>query len=86
MAHLIVILQIRLILVQSHLSLALKVVKLETSHVYHVDTVNFTAGLQEQLDSQPFLLGDIRMVPVVIGENLKRGSRVIIVKGVAWKT
>ncbi|KIK47159.1 hypothetical protein CY34DRAFT_9187 [Suillus luteus UH-Slu-Lm8-n1] len=44
------------------------------------------AGLQEQLDSQPFLLGDIRMVPVVIGENLKRGSRVVIVKGVAWKT
>ncbi|KAG2750741.1 hypothetical protein P692DRAFT_20831644 [Suillus brevipes Sb2] len=44
------------------------------------------AGLQEQLDSQPFLLGDIRMVPVVISENLKRGSRVVIVKGVAWKT
>lgn len=86
MVHLIVILQIRLILVLSHLSLALKVLKIETSYVYHVDTVDFAAGLQEQLDNQPFLLGDIRMVPVVIGENLKRGSRVVIVKGIAWKT
>ncbi|KAG2750742.1 hypothetical protein P692DRAFT_20402620 [Suillus brevipes Sb2] len=26
------------------------------------------------------------MVPAVIGESLKRGSRVVLVKGVAWKT
>jgi hypothetical protein len=44
------------------------------------------AGLQEQLGSRPFLLEDIGMVPVVIGKNLKRGSRVVLVKGVAWKT
>ncbi|KAG1802649.1 uncharacterized protein HD556DRAFT_1331370 [Suillus plorans] len=44
------------------------------------------AGLQERLDNRPSLVGDVGMAPVVIGENLKRGSRVILVKGVAWKT
>jgi hypothetical protein len=44
------------------------------------------AGLQEQLGNQPLLLEDAGVVPVVIGENLRRGSRVILVKGVAWKT
>jgi hypothetical protein len=78
--------QTRLILVQSRLSLALKVLGLETSCVYHIDTVNFTAGLQEQLDNRSLLLKGVEMVPVVIGESLKRGSRVVIVKGVAWKT
>ncbi|KAG1890340.1 hypothetical protein F4604DRAFT_659332 [Suillus subluteus] len=44
------------------------------------------AGLQEQPGNRPLLLEDVGMVPVVIGENLKRGSRVVLVKGVAWKT
>ncbi|KAG1881384.1 hypothetical protein C8R48DRAFT_680744 [Suillus tomentosus] len=41
---------------------------------------------QERLDNRPSLVGDVGIAPVVIGENLKRGSRVILVKGVAWKT
>ncbi|KAG2368374.1 hypothetical protein BDR07DRAFT_1478145 [Suillus spraguei] len=41
---------------------------------------------QEQLDNRPLLLGDVGMVPVVTSENLMRGSRVVLVKGVAWKT
>ncbi|KAG1828304.1 hypothetical protein DFJ58DRAFT_750904 [Suillus subalutaceus] len=44
------------------------------------------AGLQEQLGNRALLLEDIGMVPAVNGENLKRGPRVILVKGVAWKT
>jgi hypothetical protein len=44
------------------------------------------AGLQEQLDNRPFLLEDVGMAPVAIGESLKHDFRVILVKGVAWKT
>ncbi|KAG1816006.1 uncharacterized protein BJ212DRAFT_207212 [Suillus subaureus] len=44
------------------------------------------AGLREQLGNRPLLLEDVGIVPAVISENLKRGSRVILVKGVAWKT
>ncbi|KAG1753014.1 hypothetical protein EDB19DRAFT_2035562 [Suillus lakei] len=40
------------------------------------------AGLQEQPDNRPSLLEDVEM----IGENLKRGYRVVLVKGVAWRT
>jgi hypothetical protein len=54
--------------------------------IYQIDIDNLTAGLQEQLDSRPFPSEDIRVVPIVIGENLKRGSPVALVKGVAWKT
>lgn len=44
------------------------------------------AGLQEQLGNRPLLSEDAGVEPAVIGENLRRGSRVILVKGVAWKT
>ncbi|KAG1753017.1 hypothetical protein EDB19DRAFT_980918 [Suillus lakei] len=44
------------------------------------------AGPQEQPDNRPLPLEDVGMVPIVIDENLKRGSRVVLVKGVAWKT
>jgi hypothetical protein len=83
---LIIISQTQLILFQPRLSLALKVLKLETSYVYYIDTVNFTVELQEQLDNRSLLLEGVEMAPVVIGESLKHGSRVILIKGVAWKT
>ncbi|KAG2150421.1 hypothetical protein DEU56DRAFT_27566 [Suillus clintonianus] len=44
------------------------------------------AGLQEKPDNRPLLSEGHGMVPVVINENLKRGFRVALVKGVAWKT
>ncbi|KAG1870091.1 hypothetical protein DFJ58DRAFT_764610 [Suillus subalutaceus] len=43
---------------------------------------NFEAGPQEQPDNRPLLLEDVKM----IGENLTRGFRVVLVKGVAWRT
>lgn len=61
-------------------------------HEYTTDTGSISSSssievvLQEQLDNRPLLLEDIGMVPVVTSENLKRGSRVVLVKGVAWKT
>lgn len=78
--------QTRLIPVQSRLSLVSKVLELETSCVYHIDTVNFKAGLQEQLDNRSLLLEGVEMVPAVISESLKHDSRVVLIKGVAWKT
>ncbi|KAG1891540.1 uncharacterized protein F5891DRAFT_104264 [Suillus fuscotomentosus] len=44
------------------------------------------SSIEERLDNWPSLVGDVGIAPVVIGENLKRESRVILVKGVAWKT
>ncbi|KAG2043520.1 hypothetical protein BDR03DRAFT_1005548 [Suillus americanus] len=43
---------------------------------------NFESGLEEQPDNRPLLLEDVKM----IGENLTRGFRVVLVKGVAWRT
>lgn len=62
------------------------------SHEYTTDTGSISSSssievvLQQQLDNRPLLLEDVGMVPVVTSENLKRGSRVVLVKGVAWKT
>ncbi|KAG2146422.1 uncharacterized protein EDB93DRAFT_1149076 [Suillus bovinus] len=44
------------------------------------------ADLQEQLNNRPLFVKDVRTAPVLSRENLKRGSRVVLVKGVAWKT
>ncbi|KAG0706052.1 hypothetical protein DFH29DRAFT_200973 [Suillus ampliporus] len=44
------------------------------------------AGPREQTDNRTLLLEDVKMVSAVTNENLKRGSRVVLVKGVAWRT
>ncbi|KAG1751623.1 uncharacterized protein EDB91DRAFT_1298849 [Suillus paluster] len=65
---------------------ALKVLKLETSYARQIDVVNLTAGLKEQSENRTLLSEDIETVPVATNENVKRGSRVVLVKGVAWRT
>ncbi|KAG1718206.1 uncharacterized protein EDB91DRAFT_1341432 [Suillus paluster] len=44
------------------------------------------AGLQEEPDNRTLLSEDIETVPAATNENVKRGSRVVLIKGVAWRT
>jgi hypothetical protein len=72
--------KIRLILSQSRLSPTLKVLKRKMSHVCRINI--FIAELQEQPNNRPLLSEGVG----IIDENLKRGFRVVLVKGVAWRT
>jgi hypothetical protein len=77
-----IILKMRLITDPFCLSPALKVLTLETSCVCPIYHTHLTA-FQEQSTTQTSLLEGAE---TVIVQNMKSGSRVVLVKGVAWKT
>jgi hypothetical protein len=62
----------------SRLSPALKVLELETSCVCRINITHLSVGSQEQPSNRMSLLEE--------AETMTSGSRVILVKGVAWKT
>ncbi|KAG1751621.1 uncharacterized protein EDB91DRAFT_1045332 [Suillus paluster] len=50
------------------------------------DDDNNLAVVQPQPSNRTLLLEDVEMVPVVTNVNLKYGYRVVLIKGVAWRT
>jgi hypothetical protein len=75
--------KIQLILDLSRLSPASKVLKLETSCVCQTNVVNPTAEVREQPNNRMSFLEGAKTLHM---QNVKSGSRAVLIKGVAWKT
>jgi hypothetical protein len=83
MILLMMIKKMRLIVDLSRLSPALKVQNFHASCVYQINIIHLTAGFQEQSNNRTSLLEEAETVLI---ESIKSGSRVVLVKGVAWNT
>ncbi|KAG1751624.1 uncharacterized protein EDB91DRAFT_616278 [Suillus paluster] len=58
----------------------------ESHEVNDTGSISSFSSIEEQPGNRTLLVEGVEIVPAVTDENLKRGSRVVLVKGVAWRT